>query len=294
MSGEPTRARYPDEQGYVERGGVRVFWERYGDGEPSVLFLPAWPLTPARVWKAQIPYLARHARVLAFDARGNGRSDRPTDPESQWPGQYAGDALAVMDAGGVERAVVVGAGPGTQAALLLATAQSERVDGLVLITPDPWPADPYAESFGRGELDHYDDWDRFNPFYWRRDWPGFARWWARTVCALPHSSRQIEDVTQWIAAAEPEALIANAFAMAMTGRESVLALAQQVRCPVLVIYDDEGQIAPGDTWTPLADATGGQLLKIDGANLIGQGRKPVAFNLALRQFVTSKEKVTHA
>jgi len=37
---EQTRARYPDETGYIERDGVRVFWERYGDGEPTVLFLP--------------------------------------------------------------------------------------------------------------------------------------------------------------------------------------------------------------------------------------------------------------
>jgi hypothetical protein len=38
--GEQSRARYPDETGSVERDGVRVFWERYGDGEPTVLFLP--------------------------------------------------------------------------------------------------------------------------------------------------------------------------------------------------------------------------------------------------------------
>ena len=33
---EQTRARYPDEEGYAERDGVRIFWERYGDGEPTV------------------------------------------------------------------------------------------------------------------------------------------------------------------------------------------------------------------------------------------------------------------
>src|ERR671934_2976523 len=60
---EQTRARYPDETGYVERDGVRVFWERYGDGDPTVLFLPTWTLLHSRVWKAQIAYLARHFRV---------------------------------------------------------------------------------------------------------------------------------------------------------------------------------------------------------------------------------------
>lgn len=74
---EQMRARYPDATGYVERDGVRVFWERYGDGEETVLLLPTWSVVTSRLWKAQIPYLARHARVLTFDGRGNGRSDRP-------------------------------------------------------------------------------------------------------------------------------------------------------------------------------------------------------------------------
>ena len=35
-AGDPTRARYPDDEGYVERDGVRTFYEVYGDGEPDV------------------------------------------------------------------------------------------------------------------------------------------------------------------------------------------------------------------------------------------------------------------
>jgi hypothetical protein len=47
-----TRARYPDETGYVERGGVRVFWERYGNCKPTVLFLPTWTIFPSRCFRA--------------------------------------------------------------------------------------------------------------------------------------------------------------------------------------------------------------------------------------------------
>src|SRR5205807_7122961 len=53
---EQTRARYPDQTGYVERDGVRVFYEVYGGGEPTVLLLPTWSIVHSRVWKAQIPY----------------------------------------------------------------------------------------------------------------------------------------------------------------------------------------------------------------------------------------------
>ena len=77
---EQSRARYPDEEGFVERDGVRVFYEVYATGGPTVLLLPTWALIHSRHWKMQIPFLARHCRVVTFDGRGNGRSDRPRAP----------------------------------------------------------------------------------------------------------------------------------------------------------------------------------------------------------------------
>src|ERR671922_363167 len=115
---EQTRARYPDKDGYVERDGVRIFYEVYGTGEPTVLLLPTWSLLHSRHWKMQIPYLARHCRVLTFDGRGNGRSDRPTEPEAYLEREFAADALAVMDATETERAVIIGFSMGAQRALL--------------------------------------------------------------------------------------------------------------------------------------------------------------------------------
>ena len=74
-----TRARYPDQDGFLERDGVRIFYEAYGVGEPTLLLLPTWEIVHSRAWKCQIPYFARHCRVLTFDRRGNGRSDRPRE-----------------------------------------------------------------------------------------------------------------------------------------------------------------------------------------------------------------------
>ena len=42
------RARYPDAEGFVERDGVRVFWERYGEGEQTILLLPTWEIVHSR------------------------------------------------------------------------------------------------------------------------------------------------------------------------------------------------------------------------------------------------------
>ena len=96
---EQTRARYPDDEGFVERDGVRLFYEVYGHGEPTVLLLPTWSIVHSRHWKMQIPYLARHCRVVAFDGRGNGRSDRPKGVRAPTSCRSSSPTpLAVMDA----------------------------------------------------------------------------------------------------------------------------------------------------------------------------------------------------
>ena len=129
------RARYPDTEGYVERDGVKVFYEAFGDGEPTLLMLPTWTFAPSRVWKAQVPYLARHFRVVTIDPRGNGRSDRPVGVAAYAEREFAADALAVMEATDTERAVLVSLSLGAQRTLLLAAEHPERVLGAAFIGP---------------------------------------------------------------------------------------------------------------------------------------------------------------
>src|SRR2546427_1881568 len=111
---EQTRARYPDKTGFVERDGVRVFYEVYGSGEPTILLLPTWSIVHSRIWKMQIPDLARRYRVVTFDPRGNGRSDRPASADGYAETEYAADAQAVMDATATQRAILVSLSMGAQ------------------------------------------------------------------------------------------------------------------------------------------------------------------------------------
>ena len=97
---EQTRARYPDGEGYFERAGQRLFYEVYGQGAETVFLLPPWSIVHSRHWKMQIPYLARHFRVLLIDGLGNGRSDRCHDPARCGAVEFARDCLAAMDATG--------------------------------------------------------------------------------------------------------------------------------------------------------------------------------------------------
>ena len=111
---EQTRARYPDGCGYAERDGVRVYYEAFGMGEPAILFLPTWEIIHSRAWKFQIPYFARRGRVVTFDRRGNGRSDRPLDVGAATGGQrWATRSQCWIRSAPGARSWCRGAAPGT-------------------------------------------------------------------------------------------------------------------------------------------------------------------------------------
>jgi pimeloyl-ACP methyl ester carboxylesterase len=131
---EQTRARYPDEAAHVERDGVKIFYEVYGAGEQTVLLMPTWEIVHSRCWKFQIPYLARHCRVVTFDPRGNGRSDRPSGYDAYRRREFAADALAVLNAAGIDRAIVVNWCDMGES-LIFAAQHPERVASMVFIAP---------------------------------------------------------------------------------------------------------------------------------------------------------------
>src|SRR5688572_1994739 len=165
------RARYPDQQGYVERDGVRVYYELHGAGDRTILFLPPWSIVHSHCWKMQVPFFARHGRVLTFDGRGNGCSDRPADAASYTGEEFAADALAVMDATETDRADVVGFSLGGFWGLLLAAQRPERVASLALICPHSPLVPPHPErqqySFDES-LDTEEGWAKYNRHYWLR------------------------------------------------------------------------------------------------------------------------------
>ena len=101
------RAREPERTGWAVQEGVRTHWEQFGSGPVTVLLMGTFPVVDGRQWKAQVPDLARHYRVITVDSRGNGRSDRPVGPDAYGDEVYARDALAVLDATGTGAAFLV-------------------------------------------------------------------------------------------------------------------------------------------------------------------------------------------
>jgi pimeloyl-ACP methyl ester carboxylesterase len=304
---EQTRARYPDETGFIERDGVRVFWERYGDGSPTILLMPSWSIVHSRLWKGQIPYLARHFRVVAFDGRGNGRSDRPPDAAAYADTEFAADGLAILDATGTDRAVVVGLSMGAGFALRLAVTAPERVMGLVLFGPSvpvldraaDAPEDAAGTTFDQPKPDD-EDWHKYNGPFWRRDWSGFARWFAgEKIYSEPHSTKQVEDTIGWMRETDPETIIATEHAPYLVhsadweagppteGRG--LEFARRVRCPAVVVHGTDDHVIPFEVGRRLAATLGAPLVVVEAGGHSPIGRDPVLANLIIRDFVRGLE-----
>jgi pimeloyl-ACP methyl ester carboxylesterase/predicted glycosyltransferase len=282
---EQTRARYPDESGYVERDGVNLYYEVYGSGEPTVFLLPTWSIVHSRHWKMQIPYLARHCRVILFDGRGNGRSDRPESGYDET--EFAADAIAVMDATATTSATLVSLSLGAQRALIMADEHPERVDGAVFICP--------AVPLGRmgaprtihtwhDELDTDEGWAKYNRFYWLKDYRGFLEFFFAQMFNEPHSTKPIEDAVGWGLETTAEILVANELSTGLS-EEETRELAGRIQCPVLVIQGSEDAITGKGKGMKLADATGGELVMLEGSGHGPHVRDPVKVNHLLRNFI---------
>jgi pimeloyl-ACP methyl ester carboxylesterase len=289
---EQTRARYPDTDGFVERAGQRLFYEVYGAGEETVFLTPTWSLVHSRHWKMQIPYLARHFRVLTMDGLGNGRSDRCRDPRRYGSAQFARDCLAVMNATGTERALMVSLSKGAQYTLDLAQLAPQRVAGAAFIgpwfpyTPSSWSflLSPWGTSLFQRNTHVHSWWGHMNAVHWMQDYPVFADWFISRCFSEPHSTKGIEDGVQWALDTDPKTLIATAGGEVHSRRRDLRALARRLDCPVLVVHGDRDKIAPPRDGRALARLAKGQLEVVRRAGHFPHARKPVQVNLALREF----------
>jgi 3-oxoadipate enol-lactonase len=112
---------------FVESAGARLHWDAEGQGTPVLLIMGH--LYSARMWYPLLPALTQAHRAIYFDNRGTGES--ATTP-GVTVAQLAADALAVMEAAGVERAHVYGVSMGGGIAAEFAMRYPERVAALIL------------------------------------------------------------------------------------------------------------------------------------------------------------------
>ncbi len=112
----------------VKGNGIELYYETTGSGKALVLIsglgYPLWQ------WHKMVPYLAEHFQVITFDNRGVGQSDKPAGPYSAQ--MLAADTAGLLDALGIEKAVIMGHSMGGFIAQALAIDFPQKVSKLIL------------------------------------------------------------------------------------------------------------------------------------------------------------------
>jgi pimeloyl-ACP methyl ester carboxylesterase len=265
----------------LTRDGVRIAYRRTGadDGIPLVL-LPGWMICNSRIWDAQVEHLGAHHPLVTHDARGSGASDRPDDPAAYDVTELVKDAVAVLDATGTDRALLVGNSLGALVGYVAAARHADRVAGLVLIGPtvdvtgrEPTPLQDAIATFDAIPAG-LSGWDRLNRHAWRVDFPGFVRWFSET--ALGPEATGEHRATGFIDGLDvsPRLLAAT---IATRGQQPIGAqaaflrgLAARVTCPTLLIHGDRDAVCPPAWSTALAELIDGARLEL----LPGAGHTP--------------------
>ncbi len=136
--------------GYTRSGSVYIAYQVYGEG-PDLVIAPGLFTHLDMVWEQPTVAdyyrrLGRFARVIRFDPRGAGLSDRAAElPEFE---EQIDDVLAVMDAAGSDRATVLGISQSGPMAVMFASSHPERVSGLILYAAYAERASPRGLSLG--------------------------------------------------------------------------------------------------------------------------------------------------
>ncbi len=288
--GDVMRAKLPSKDGFVERDGVKIHYEVYGDGPETMVFLPPWSIVHSRVYKAQLPYFSERFRCITFDPRGNGKSDQPTEAAAYSLDNYVADALAVMDATDAGKAILVGLSLGGMHACVLAAHHPERVKAAILAGT--------AATVGPGY-----------PYLTPTAFHGQAR--AVRGLGQVQSRLLAGGLSGFRRAFRPQHLLRAALDQADRGRHrvgrrndrvpcwsrrwrrarsrrhstSARRMYRKIRCPLLMIHGDNDQIQPYARAQVVAELTGAELFTIPGGGHNPLGRFPAKCNDLINDFL---------
>jgi pimeloyl-ACP methyl ester carboxylesterase len=283
---EPRRS----EQITIEDFGIG--YEEFGPADaPAVLLLPAWQIVHSRIWKMQVPFLARFFRVVTFDSPGNGGGERTINPRAFEYERIARQAIGLLDYLGVERANVIGFSRGCDYGLYLAATWPERVERLMLIangvTRAGWQ--PRPNPAFHQELGAYDGWQKRNAWHWRRHYDDWLAFFFQQLFSEPHSTKPIEDAIGWGRETTPEILIQTVPNPDLLPSLPIAEALARIRCPVLLLHGDDDRCEPIEASQDLIAARPDwELATLAGCGHVPTVRHPVRTNLLIHEFLTSQ------
>jgi pimeloyl-ACP methyl ester carboxylesterase len=297
----------PTADGFVEHRGIKINFAVYGESGPTILLMPTWTIVHRRLWKMQVAHLSRHFRVVTYDGPGNGRSDRPLESFAYDQENHVAYALAVLDATGTGKAVLVALSRAVNWALQLAAEHPDRVHGTVVIGPSialppaaeratnldvtaPAPQLPPSAVPGLG-TDPQKHWAKYNWQYWLEHYEDFAWFFLGQCFPEPHSTKPIEDGVAWALETTGEVLVAESRGH-RPDEETIRDWCSRIGGPLLAVHGTADRVAPLARSALLCELTGGELVTIEGGGHVPQVRDPVRVNLLIGEFAARFRKLS--
>jgi pimeloyl-ACP methyl ester carboxylesterase len=272
---------------FIEVDGITVHYKRYGRGEPNFILLHG-TLATTYTWREVIEPLAQVGTVIAYDRPAFGLSSRPMPGEWSGKSPYGHEAqadmlIALMDALGIERAVLVGNSLGGGIAALAAQRYPERVDGLVLAAPvQTRHGVPrlLALLFSTPQM------RRLGPLYLRENVLDFG---MRVYGDSWHDPSRIDpgDMDEYGKIFKMEDWDRGLWELIVAARpfESA-ARYETIAVPTLVITGDDDRVLGTEENVQLADRIpGAQLIVVPDCGHVPQEECPEAFVQAVTQFL---------
>ncbi len=258
---------------HVERNGVKVYYETFGQGTPIVFLHPF--TTNRYIWSNQIFTFARDHKVIVVDERGHGLSDKP---ESGYAiSEMAADVVAILDDAGVDKAVLVGNSIGGMIAMQTSLDAPDRVLGLLILSSGTNLSAALPPEAGQAFVDNFEA--AFDGLL-----EGATS--AKTKRDKPEVCGYAADVYRVGDNFTHAVFLANAGDPNGVFNWNITDRLKDIRQPTLVIAGEEDQATTVEVNQVLADnIPGAQLKVVPDVGHFYQQERPVDFNNDLRSFL---------
>ena len=259
--------------------GTRIHYEVTGRvGKTPVLMIQGLGASK-NAWNLQRIAMATRFRIISFDNRGAGRSDKPTEPFTLE--QMADDALAVLDAAGIETAHVVGASMGGVISQIVAVKYPHRVRSLTLVCTacrnHPWRQE-LLQSWAKTAAD--------------KGMIEVGKEAAQWVMS-PRSFRRLVPAFTWmgpLAALRPRHSFVSQIDAILNTREDLVDQLSTITAPTMVIVGNQDILTPrGDSEEIAERIPNAELVVISGAAHGLMMEHSSTFNKILIEFLQRTE-----
>jgi pimeloyl-ACP methyl ester carboxylesterase/class 3 adenylate cyclase len=240
------RLKSRPETHYATSGDLQIAYQAFGAG-PDLVWVPGWVSQLDLYWEEPalarfLRRLATFARVIVFDRRGLGLSDRVRAEGVPTLEERIDDIRAVLDDLGVGHSAILGQGYGSPIALLFAATYPERTSSLVLYSPNAKGGLRTADYPWGSTVEQHEAWVERSTTMWGTH-EFAAEWLTRLAPSVAGDDRTIEWTARVLRAAGSPA--ASRSLSEMNAAMDVRAILPHVHVPTLVLVREAAKTPKG-------------------------------------------------